>query len=295
MKLDAAPHVMSFLAVRRALGLLGLFLPVSLYVYARIFGNGMQPSISEFYHTGMGDVLVGVLIAIGLFLLSYKGYPRKAGERLSDHIVATIAGIGVIGVALLPAEPPFVADCSDPGEKLQVGIFVRGITAHWCSFEWLHFVCAMVFFFCMVIFCFVLFPRGGGSKDGRTNWRSAENILYFCCGTVLVFSVIALLIYAVVGSDMKTTLREHNYVFWWLCCKLGEGAMRDQGASCSPYDSALARRSCSHAMASIRAHGPRPKARSTIRASSTMPPWRANIPAWPLRSARITSKPLIVA
>ena len=80
-----------------------------------------------------------------------------------------------------------------------------------------------------------------------------------------------------------------------LCCKLGEGAMRDQGASCSPYDSALARRSCSNATASVRAHGPRAKARSTIRASPTMPPWRANIPAWPLRSARITSKPLIVA
>ena len=80
-----------------------------------------------------------------------------------------------------------------------------------------------------------------------------------------------------------------------LCCKLGEGAMRDQGASCSPYNSALARRSCSNATASVRAHGPRSKARSTIRASPTMPPWRANIPAWPLRSARITSKPLIVA
>ena len=84
-------------------------------------------------------------------------------------------------------------------------------------------------------------------------------------------------------------------LFEGLCCKLDEGAMRNQGASCSPYDSALARRSCSHAMASVRAHGPRPKARSTIRASPTMPPWRANIPAWPLRSARITSKPLIVA
>ena len=35
----------------------------------------------------------------------------------------------------------------------------------------------------------------------------------------------------------------------------------------------------SHAMASVRAHGPTPKARSTIRASPTMPPWRANISA----------------
>ena len=93
---------------------------------------------------------------------------------------------------------------------------------------------------------------------------------------------------SIVPRDMFDDLKR-------LCCKLGEGAMRDQGASCSPYDSALARRSCSHAMASVRAHGPRSKARSTIRASPTMPPWRANIPAWPLRSARITSKPLIVA
>ena len=95
--------------------------------------------------------------------------------------------------------------------------------------------------------------------------------------------------------EMHRTKKGKQWYFGRLCCKLGEGAMRNQGASCSPYDSALARRSCSHAMASVRAHGPRPKARSTIRASPTMPPWRANIPAWPLRSARITSKPLIVA
>ena len=43
----------------------------------------------------------------------------------------------------------------------------------------------------------------------------------------------------------------------------------------SPHDSALARWSCSNAMASVRAHGPTPKARSTILASPMMPPWRA--------------------
>ena len=59
--------------------------------------------------------------------------------------------------------------------------------------------------------------------------------------------------------------------------------------------SARARWSCSHAMASVTTHGPTPKARSTIRASPTIPPWMESIAAWPLRSARITSKPLIVA
>ena len=39
----------------------------------------------------------------------------------------------------------------------------------------------------------------------------------------------------------------------------------------STYVSALARRSCSNVMASVRTHGPTPKARSTILASPTMP------------------------
>ena len=111
-------------------------------------------------------------------------------------------------------------------------------------------------------------------------------------GTILHASKLPLTVWFWAAYLMAT---HSNGISVRLCCKLGEGAMRNQGASCSPYDSALARRSCSHAMASVRAHGPRPKARSTIRASPTMPPWRANIPAWPLRSARITSKPLIVA
>ena len=51
----------------------------------------------------------------------------------------------------------------------------------------------------------------------------------------------------------------------------------------------------SDAMASVRAHGPRPKARSTMLVSPTMPPSRLKNRAWPLRNARMTSKPLIVA
>ena len=65
----------------------------------------------------------------------------------------------------------------------------------------------------------------------------------------------------------------------WRRCEL---VGRDGGL---PYDSAPARWSCSNAMTSVRAHGPMPKARSTIRASPTMPPWMANIAAWPLRRA----------
>ena len=80
-----------------------------------------------------------------------------------------------------------------------------------------------------------------------------------------------------------------------LCCKLDDDASRSGRIRGAAQASTLARWSCSHAMASVTTHGPTPKARSTIRASPMIPPWMENIAAWPLRSARITSKPLIVA
>ena len=58
---------------------------------------------------------------------------------------------------------------------------------------------------------------------------------------------------------------------------------------------AMSRRSCSKATATVSAPGPRPRARSMSLASPTMPPSRAKCRAGPLRNARMTSKPLIVA
>ena len=94
---------------------------------------------------------------------------------------------------------------------------------------------------------------------------------------------------------LRSKERRGNGAFRGSVANLAKGRCVIRGEACSRHASALARRSCSNVMASARAHGPTPKARSTIRASPTMPPWKLKIPAWPLRSARIVSKPLIVA
>lgn len=59
--------------------------------------------------------------------------------------------------------------------------------------------------------------------------------------------------------------------------------------------SRFSRLSASSATASVSAVSPMPKARSTMRASPRMSPVRLKIAACPLRKARMTSKPLIVA
>jgi hypothetical protein len=216
------PQVMSYLAVRRALGLLGLALPIVLYADARLFGDPMQPSISDFYHTRMGDFLVGTLVAIGIFLITYLGYPRKKGEMMSDQWVSTLAGLGAIGVALLSVAPPDLAACPPGSNFPGIGTSPAGITCptqgiviHWTRLPWIHFASAALFFGCLAIFCFFLFPKGDRKAGGGIDWSTPENRTYFACGSAILISIAALGIYAILGSGAKAALASVHYVFWW--------------------------------------------------------------------------------
>ena len=222
----AEPRVLSYLAVRRALGLLGLALPLVLWLYATPYGGGMRPSISEFYHSHMGDVFVGILCAIGVFLFSYQGYPRQPGERLSDKWVAMVAGLGALGVALFPVRPPDAAVACDAGPRYDVMQGVGRIAfncpvaaeVHWRALPILHFASALVFFVCLAIFALVLFPKGRRRADGRIRWTAPENLVYLLCGLAILTAIVALGVYAGltrIAQETAAALRARDYVFWW--------------------------------------------------------------------------------
>src|SRR3954447_13327075 len=67
--------VLSYLSVRRAIGAIGLLLPIVLGpVGWLVFGIEIQDNMSSYYHTALRDVFVGSLCAIGIFLFCYRGY-----------------------------------------------------------------------------------------------------------------------------------------------------------------------------------------------------------------------------
>jgi resolvase-like protein len=81
-----------------------------------------------------------------------------------------------------------------------------------------------------------------------------------------------------------------------LCCKpCNEVQERDCRSWRRGHAASSSIRSVTNCIVSARTQGPIPKARSTMRASPRMSRVRLKIAACPLRSARITSKPLIVA
>ena len=171
--------VLSYHRVRTALGMLGIFLPLSLILGGMGASGHIEPTISDFFHTKMRDVYVGTLSAIGIFLISYRGYRRGDDEILSDNVLATVAGLAAFGLAFFPnANGGSGADTISQvvlGEHTAMNV---------------HFVSGSVFFFCLALFCYTQFPKSA---------QPARRRIYLACGHVIILSLIGL----IVGSYLK--------------------------------------------------------------------------------------------
>lgn len=175
----------TILRLRTGIGAVGIALP-----FVVTIGNALQmgkavllSSISGAYYTGMRDVFVGSMSAVGVFLIFYR-YNRV------DDVLGTIAGLAAIVVALFPAKPGV--------DSLLMGISdsPQGIT---------HGVAATVLFLSMAVFCFFLFPRSA-TPGALTPRKKARNVTYFVCGTLILlgFGVAALGSYLLPANAVDT-------------------------------------------------------------------------------------------
>jgi hypothetical protein len=95
----------TYFTLRVGIGVLAAALPVVLWLGGRFFDHEpLRCSMSAYYYSpSMRDELVGILCAIGLFLILYKGFSRQENWALN------IAGILAIGIALIPTDPSCTA------------------------------------------------------------------------------------------------------------------------------------------------------------------------------------------
>ena len=155
--------VLSYLTLRKAVGFIGLGLPVVLAVGKILFqGPGLQETISDYYHTDMRNILVGVLCAIGVFFLSYRGYDRR------DRIAGGLASGLAIGVALFPATPFF-----DPITWIGV----------------VHVVFSISLFLTLAYFSFFLFTETDSTKV-PTPQKLKRNVIYRASGCVIFACIV---------------------------------------------------------------------------------------------------------
>lgn len=179
--------VVSYLGVRRAIGVIGLLLPIALGPAGMAFGIAIQDNMSSYYHTGLRDVFVGSMCAIGIFLFCYRGY---------DWIESWTGNLGclsALGVALFPLD----AD-SDPLHQRSV-------------IGYLHSASGGVFFLTLAFYSLYHFPK----RSEAAPHEAQRDFVYRASGVVILLSMAAMGAYLfLLPAGLKRRFNDYNFLFW---------------------------------------------------------------------------------
>ncbi len=180
--------VISYLRLRKAVGIIGIALPFVLAVGKSLLeGSGIESSISSYYHTVMRDVFVGSLCAIAVFLMSYRGYQRK------DQIASNLASVSALGIALFPT----TRDLNPTPTATTLGR--------------LHLFFAACFFLLMAYFSLYLFRKTDPAIP-PTKQKLQRNRVYTFCGYTILACIALIGALAFVPSDAP--VQKLLPVFW---------------------------------------------------------------------------------
>lgn len=147
--------VVSYLTLRRAVGILGIGLPIVLFAWGEIAGRGWLGTISDYYAIRARDALVGCLCTIGCFLFTYHGHDEH------DNLITHAAGACAVLVALVPSV--------HPGVQLVV-----------------HFVSAGALFVLLAYISYFRFTRQAGEP---TEAKLTRNRVYRRCAVAMIVCV----------------------------------------------------------------------------------------------------------
>ncbi len=183
--------LVSYLGVRRAIGMIGLLLPIALVpVGWLVFGIEIQENISSYYHTPVRDIFVGAMCAISCFLFCYRGYDWI--ERWTGYC----GSVAALCVALFPLDAN-----SDP-------LFQKSIVGY------LHTVSGGAFFLTLAFYSLYHFPRST-PEPGQTELVRSRNLIYRTSGLVILLSMLAMGSYLfLVPVDWKVALNRYKFLLW---------------------------------------------------------------------------------
>jgi len=174
--------VLSYLDMRKIVGFIGVALPFALAIGA---GQGLQRTISNYYYTDMRNLFVGSLCAMGVFLISTKGYDRR------DRIAGALSGIFAFVVALLPTSP------DKP-------------TLRQCVIGTLHLTSAALLFLTFAYFSLTLFTKTDQAQP--TPQKRQRNRVYRVCGSLILVAI--LLIAIVKLANVPPGIARLEPIFW---------------------------------------------------------------------------------
>ena len=127
-------------------------------------------SISAYYYSGAVVAFVGMLVALALFLITYRGFENKYGWV--DRLAARIAGCAALLVAFFPTTAP------DGYPELPWWTALSRVV---------HYLSAIVLFSMFALFCLWLFRMS--STDPPPPDKRRRNLIYILCGIAILIGM----------------------------------------------------------------------------------------------------------
>ena len=186
--------VLSYLTLRNLIGICGMIMPILLYFFTtRKEGEPRyEQSISEYYYTSNGDIIVVILSVLGVFLFTYNGYNWR------EKALTTIAAICGLGIAFSPTGKEVVRSSSIHFANSEVPMV----------FGWFerHFLFAVLFFAALAIMALKYFPKTDKqtlrTEDGKMTQKAKRNLVYKICGWTIVGCIVVLALYFIIKPDV---------------------------------------------------------------------------------------------
>jgi hypothetical protein len=176
------------------IGWLGMGLPPGVALFgALLSGHGIQRSISAYYYTGARDVFVGVLVSTATFLFAFRGYT----DTNEDRIAARVAGVGALGVGLVPTTP--IDRVATVAENVAGGV---------------HHLAAVIMFGAYVYFARSLFTRS--DQDALPPEKLKRNAWYRRLANAMLVCLLSIAAYqGLRGLELAPAMLDRlNPVFW---------------------------------------------------------------------------------
>lgn len=193
---EKSRYVRSYLIMRIVVGALGIALPFLLVLVDGIWLDGdpfPRTSLSSYYYSGVRELFVGALSAIGIFLVTYK-----VAESSLDNTLSLLAGAAVVVVALFPTARSEDAVALTPMQD-RLGESVV---------ETIHFVAAAVFIGSLAVISYFFGKREGarppleGKRRSRRFWR----LYHWACAGAIVLALLFIAVTELSGSGPRNSL-----------------------------------------------------------------------------------------
>ncbi|MFK8007131.1 MAG: hypothetical protein AB8H03_12190 [Saprospiraceae bacterium] len=188
--------LISYLTLRKFLGILGILLPILLILGGTIFGkcDAIQLSISDYFHTPMRDYFVATISSMAFFLFTYKGYDKK------DNLLCNIAGIAALLIAFCPTYADPLTNCMNESMLANQSSLIGKI----------HLFAAATFFILIMQISMFQFTKG----SSKTPEKKMRNQIYRACGITIFISLLIIALYFLYLEKEYPFLTKYKPVFW---------------------------------------------------------------------------------